>query len=200
MLDWSQKTLAEKSGISEPSIKIIESGRIHSTPDTLGRIQDTFETAGLEFLPQKGVRFRDDLITVLERKEDENVFLFLLDDIYYTLKGTNGEVLWSFVEEDLSPSEVTDKENLIRKEGIHYRSLIKYGDLNLIHDRDEYRWLPEGHFLNNLTAVYENKFATVVNKPGTREVEKVIIIRDPSIAEMKRKEFEIIWSLGEIPH
>lgn len=199
MLDWSQKVLAENSGVSEPTIKLIELGRINSTPDTLGRIQSTFENAGLEFVLQKGVRFRDDLVTILEGREDANPFLLLLDDIYYTLKGSGDEVLWSFVEEGLSPPEVVAKEKMIRDDGIRYRSLIRYGDDNLIHPPSEYRWIPKGHFLHNLSAVYADKFATVVNKPGSTDVEKIIVIRDRTIADMKRSEFEIIWSLGKTP-
>jgi transcriptional regulator with XRE-family HTH domain len=202
MLDWSQKLLAEKCGISEPTVKMIENGRINSTPDTLGRIQDTLENAGLEFLPQKGVRFRDDLITVIERMdEQDNIFLRLLDDVYYCLKKeANPELLYSFVDNSLSPREVTEKEKFLRSSGIRMRSLIKYGDKNLFYPADEYRYLPKGHYVNNPTLVYGNNFATIVNRnarAGTAE--HIIIIRDKTIALTKRTEFEIIWSVGEQP-
>ena len=88
---------------------------------------------------------------------------------------------------------------MIRDNGIRYRSLIRYGDTDFQHEAAEYRWLPEGQFLANLTAVYGDKFATVVNKPNSNEVEKIIIINNYSIAEMKRKEFDIIWDFSEQP-
>ena len=200
MLDWSQKNLAQQcETVSEPTIKLIETGKINSPPETLGALQNTFEDAGLEFLPQKGVRFRDDLVTVLEGRSDENTFLRLLDDIFYTMKDTGGEVLWSFVDETTSPQPVIDREKMIRDNGIRYRSLIRFGDTDFQHDSAEYRWLPEGQFLANLTAVYGDKFATVVNKPHSNEVEKIIIINNHSIAEMKRKEFDIIWDFSDKP-
>lgn len=200
MLDWSQKVLAERCAeVSEPTIKLIETGKINSTPGTLGIIQKTFENAGIEFLPQKGVRFRDDLLTILEGRSGVNIFLKLLDDIYYTMKGTYGEVLWSFIDEGISPPEVVDRENMIRNDGITYRSLIRYGDTSFTHTSDEYRWLPKGHFLLNLTVVYGEKFAIVVNRPSSSIVEKIITIKNSSIAEMKRKEFEIIWDYCEKP-
>ena len=200
MLDWSQKVLAQNcANVSEPTIKLIETGKINSTPETLGAIQKTFEEAGIEFLPQQGVRFRDDLLTIIEGRLDVNIFLRLLDDIYYTMKDKNGEVLWSFVDEDLSPPEIIERENMLRNGGIKYKSLIRHGDLNFQHDAEEYRWLPKGQFLSNLTAVYDDKYAIVVNKPNSNQVEKIIIIKNDSIAEMKRKEFEIIWNYGEKP-
>ena len=201
MLDWSQKALAQNcDNVSEPTIKLIETGKINSTPETLGAIQKTFEDAGLEFIPQQGVRFRDDLVTVVEGRSGINIFLRLLDDIYYTMKDTYEEVLWSFIDEGLSPPEVVEREKIIRNNGILYRSLIRYGDTKFEHDPEEYRWLPKGHFLNNVTAVYGDKFATIVKKPkSTGEVEKVIIINNLSIAEMKRKEFNIIWDYCEKP-
>lgn len=201
LLNWSQKTLAEKcEQVSAPTIKLIETGKINSKPDTLGIIQQTFENDGIEFLPQSGVRFRDDLLTIIDGRSDINIFLRLLDDIYYTMKKAKGEVLWSFIDENISPPEVIAREKMIRDAGIAYRNLIRYGDTNIVNGPvEEYRWLPEGYFLHNLTAVYGDKFATVVQKPQDKTIDKIILINDPSIAEMKRKEFEIIWNYGAIP-
>ncbi len=200
LLDWSQKDLARNCGaISEPTIKLIETGKVHSKPETLSAIQTTFENAGLEFTPQRGVRFRDDLLRIIEGQHGENAFLMLLDDIYYDLKDNKGEALWSFIDEGLSPPSVIEKERLIREAGITYRNLIRHGDKNIPHNREEYRWLPKGYFLNNLTVIYGDKFAIVVNRPKSNTVEKIIIINDRSIAEMKTKEFEIIWGFCEKP-
>ena len=202
MLDWSQKALAEKcESVSEPTIKLIETGKINSTPETLGALQKTLEDGGIEFLPQNGVRFRDDLITVIERQdEDDNVYLKLLDDIFYTLKGQeNAEVLFSFVNNALTPSEALEKQKLLRKAGIKFRFMVKHSDEYLIYPLEEYRWLPEGQFLNNPAIVYGNKFAVLVQEAGTRQPLKFILINDASIAEVKRKEFEIIWNISEKP-
>ncbi len=200
MLEWSQTELAKQSGVSAPTIKLIEAGRVNSSPDTLGAIQICFENAGLEFLPQKGVRFRDDLLTVLTKEsEQDNVYLRLLDDIYYTIRGTNREVLYSFIDQSLSPKEVIYKQRLIRNDGSPMRFLVRHGDTHLIYPLDEYRYLPKGYYINNPAIVYGNKFATIVKDNKKEEIEKVLIICDGHIAELKQKEFEIIWQYGAQP-
>lgn len=196
MLDWSQKLLAEKcADVSEPTIKLIESGKVNSTENTLAAIKRTFEKAGIEFTPQNGVRMRDDLLTVIEKMDvTDNVYLQLLDDIFYTLKGQYGEVLWSFIDEKVSTQDVIDRELMIRKDGNTTRALVRYGDTHLTYPLDEYRYLPKGYFLNNPCVVYGNKFAMVLNNE-----QKVLIIHDAAVADLKRKEFEIIWSIGLKP-
>jgi DNA-binding XRE family transcriptional regulator len=196
MLDWSQKLLAEKCGdVSEPTIKLIESGKVNSTDTTLSAIKRTFENAGIEFTTQNGVRTRDDLLTVIEKADSQdNVYVRLLDDIYHTVQGRYGEVLFSFVDQSLSPQEVVDRQLLIRKAGTTMRFLVRNGDTFLRYPLDEYRYLPKGSYLNNSTVVYGNKIAFVINR-----LDKIIIINDADAAEIKRMEFGLIWSLGEKP-
>ena len=68
MLDWSQKTLAQKcDGVSEPTIKLIESGKVNSTETTLTAIKNTFEEAGLENKEEVatiGRRFRETVLAL----------------------------------------------------------------------------------------------------------------------------------------
>lgn len=198
LLDWSQKDLAEKSGMSEPTIKLIETGKVNSKPDTLQQIQQTLEIAGIEFLPQKGVRFKDDLLTVIEKQnENDNVYTKLMDDIFYTTRGKYSDILFSFVDQSISPPEVISKQKLIRENGSTMRFLVRYEDKVLLYPSNEYRYLPKGYYLNNPTVIYGNKFAVAVIDSEGRGIKKVIIIHDKDIAAIKRNEFEIIWQYGE---
>jgi predicted transcriptional regulator len=64
LLRWSAAVLAEKSGVSQPTIQRMETadGIPHSYFDTLTAVQDTLENAGIEFISENGggvgVRFR----------------------------------------------------------------------------------------------------------------------------------------------
>lgn len=196
LLDWSQRELAEKCGdVSEPTIKLVETGRVNSTPATLGAIRDCFEAAGVEFLPQSGVRFRDDLLTVLEPKgKTDNVYVRLMEEVHHTVRGRYGEVLFSFIDQSLSSQEVVDRQLLIRKAGVGMRFLIRHGDTYVRYPLDEYRYLPKGKFVNNSTVVFGDKVAFVINR-----LDKIIIIRDPDVAEIKKMEFDMLWQAGGKP-
>lgn len=56
MLGWSQQVLADRSGVSLPSIKRLESGNgsLAIRLDTLKKLQTTLEKAGIRFIPENG--------------------------------------------------------------------------------------------------------------------------------------------------
>lgn len=56
MLGWTQRTLAEKSGVSLPTIKRLETeeGELAVRFDTLRKLQAALESAGVEFIDENG--------------------------------------------------------------------------------------------------------------------------------------------------
>lgn len=62
MLDWPQKTLADKSGLGVATLRLIEKDDNIMTNASAVKIRQAFEDAGLEFLENDGVGFRKDSI------------------------------------------------------------------------------------------------------------------------------------------
>jgi predicted transcriptional regulator len=56
MLGWRQSDLARAAGLSEIGIKKIEAGKTTPRRDTLTRIVQALEAAGVEFSDNSGVR------------------------------------------------------------------------------------------------------------------------------------------------
>ncbi|MGK7654436.1 MULTISPECIES: helix-turn-helix domain-containing protein [unclassified Roseovarius] len=56
LLKWSQNDLAEKSGVSIPTIKRLEAstGPIGGRTETADAIREALEAAGVEFIPENG--------------------------------------------------------------------------------------------------------------------------------------------------
>lgn len=61
-LRWSAKDLAERSGVSVPTIQRLETtdGPLRVKVETLDRLQRALEGAGVEFLDRNGVRLREE--------------------------------------------------------------------------------------------------------------------------------------------
>lgn len=54
-LEWNQRKLAEKSGVSLPTIQRMEKyGMDRSTVKNAGQVQKTLEAAGIDFIPPNG--------------------------------------------------------------------------------------------------------------------------------------------------
>ena len=56
MLAWSQSDLADRSGISEPTVARLEAvdGELGGRDDTTRKIRAAIETAGIEFISENG--------------------------------------------------------------------------------------------------------------------------------------------------
>jgi predicted transcriptional regulator len=56
LLAWSQSDLADRSGISEPTVARLEAvdGELGGRDDTTRKIRAAIETAGIEFISENG--------------------------------------------------------------------------------------------------------------------------------------------------
>src|SRR6185312_10243023 len=106
LLDWSTAELAKQAGLTVNGINKIERGHVQAHRETTEKLEEVFEAAGIEFLPNSGLRKKSRIIQVLEG-EDAN--RRLLDDVYATLRDTGGEVLIAGLDESLVIGDVDKK-------------------------------------------------------------------------------------------
>lgn len=59
LLGWSQDDLVSRSAITKKTIADFERDATNPYPRTLAAIRHAFEAAGVEFLPDNGVRLRE---------------------------------------------------------------------------------------------------------------------------------------------
>lgn len=194
ILNWTQGDLAERTEISATSIGSIESGATQPRESTLAIIQKAFEDAGIEFIPS-GIRKRDEMISILE---GENVLGNLLDDIYKTMLGTEGEVLIFGLEERTDHqsedyAKVRSHLDRLTKEKITERIILKRGDKNFIAPKTYYKWISPEYFSPNPFVIYGNKIA-MINWEGPM---KVFIVDSRYFSSTFTKVFNFVWESAE---
>jgi DNA-binding XRE family transcriptional regulator len=58
LLNWNQKTLADKTGVALKTVRAFETGRTKPLGVTRAALKQALEKAGVEFLDGDGVRLR----------------------------------------------------------------------------------------------------------------------------------------------
>jgi transcriptional regulator with XRE-family HTH domain len=193
-LNLDQKTVAEASGVSTMNISDIENEKGNPRSATLQAIQSFFENRGIKFTENGGIEPAQNYVTVYEGK---NCYLNFLSDAEETLSHLKGEILFSGSNERRSPPEVIDKLRSMRLKGITMKSLVENKDTYLMGLLSEYRWMPEGLFVDgDIKAVYADRVAYLVS---WAENPRVIVIQDKTIAEEANRHFNFIWDMSEVP-
>lgn len=197
LLDWSTADLAKLTGLTVNGINKIEREHVDPQNETLNIIQKTFEEAGLEFFPISGVKKKDQIVSIWE---GENACTRLLDDVYYELRDTGGEVLISGLDEatcirSIGQKKLEEHINRLAECNIFERLLIKEGDTHLVGPIETYHWMPKKYFSSDSFYIYGPKIALVIwDKP-----QKVVIINDARMAESIRKLFDFVWDHTKPP-
>lgn len=197
LLGWGAEELARHSDLTRETVSNIENGLVRGREGSLERIEHAFLANKIEFIEDRGVALKNDLIVTLS---GENIFFRLLDDVIATLRNEeNAEALFACVNDRLSPPTVVENYRRLRNENIKMRSLVKEGDTYLMGNLDEYRYLPEEFYHNNATVLYGNKFATMILDSKTGEDAGAVILHNIHIAEAQKNLFNLIWSLSKQP-
>ncbi len=193
-LGIDQKTLADAVGVSKMNISDIENEKGKPRASTLNTIELYFQTCGIRLTEAGGIEPAQNFVTIYE---GENCYSDLLLDIHATLKRTKGRMLCSGSDERRSSDEVIDQLRKMRSDGITMRSLIEKNNTYIMGKVEEYRWMPEGLFVDgDVKVIYADRVAYLVSWAGTP---RVIAIQDKTIAEEAKRNFDFIWSHSEQP-
>ncbi|XWN32113.1 MAG: helix-turn-helix transcriptional regulator [Devosia sp.] len=195
LLDIKQAELADEAGLSAGVVIALEKGTTQTKPDTLRRLRDALERAGIEFGGDDGVKRRTGTIEVWEGKDANRR---MLEDIYADLKETGGEILIAGLKE-VSADRADDVAFLewhldrLKKAGITERILVVEGDTNLVAPAHWYRQLPRDYFSQATFQLYGNKLAMI----AWGDEQRVTIIDNKLHARGFAKLFNFAWDNAE---
>lgn len=191
LLDWSQKELAERAGISEPSVTNFEKEKSTPNQGTIDKIYSAFSLAGVAFI-DRGAFLKEDTVTTIDGND---WYLRLLDDVYYSLiDKKDGELLLICADDRMSPPEVNNRYRKIRNAGIKMRQLVEDGNTYLMGPLKEYRYVPKEHYTNYVCLVYGSKVAVCTDHNS-----KAVVFNDGMLAAMWSNIFNIMWDTLKQP-
>ena len=194
LLKWKQTTLAEEAGLSLPSINNVE-GRIGSPRmDTMRAIQSALDNAGVQFISGLGVCLREEIFEV-HKYEGVDFMEKLNDDLFSCMKGPADEIVMCSIDETMFPQHVPDQMlryyNYQKETQFSEKILIRKDDNFLLAPPHTYRWIASELIGTIPYYVYKDRFAMIM-----WEARRTVIIRNQSIADTFRKQFDFLWNLA----
>jgi len=198
LLGWDAAELAKVTELTREAISRIETDLVKPQKQSLQKILRAFNSQGVEFLDNSGVRLKPHCVEVLEDREGFSRFY---DSVYNHLENFGGSVCISGVDEKLFIKYRLDNEahrrrmtDYVKKNPeISIRVLIEEGDtypLNSLYAH--YRWLPKKLFSKASFYVFGPYLALISFAHQTPPL--IILINSPAFAEAYRQMFEISWA------
>jgi len=194
LLNWSQAKLAKSCGISDTGMYNIDRGLSKPRATTLEKMQNLFESQGVEFLSGNGVRMCDEVFNV-EVYEGEDLYYRYRQDILNTLKTYGGDAGHIATDEQPYMSSSKLRQSLFnyycefRKYGFSERILLAEGVMERYGPPDcvTYRWCSKELASQAGISVYGNKY-------GIFLPDKIVTIESKNIAEKFFKQFAANWA------
>lgn len=195
LLDWKQSDLALASGLSLPSVNNIERAIGSPRVDTINALETALQNAGIEFMSGQGVRLKDEIFDVF-RYEGADFIEKQNDDLFACMQGPDDEALMCGLDErkfpQYAPDQVLRYDAHQKKIKFKERILIKNKDTFFLADPKVYRWISPELIGTIPYLVYKDRFVMIM-----WESQRVVIIRNQSVADTFRKQFDFLWALGE---
>lgn len=197
LLGWSQKDLAERTGLSQRTITNIETEKNIPNVETLQSIETVIQQAGVD-ITSNGVRARRKTVQIIT---DTDVSGRLLDDMFkHVAEHGVRQILMTGINQELlrgpARARVIDYGRKIRLFGAQERFLVSEAMpcSFMTAAPEQYRGLPRDYFSDKIqTFIYGNNFATLM-----LNLNELHIIRNAQVAEFHRRQFECIWQGAKI--
>ncbi len=198
LLEWNAEDLARKSGLTRVTISKIESDVVQPQEKTLKSIMEVFDTNGVEFLDDEGVKIRKNEIRVFTGKVGYRQFL---DHIYETVKDTGGRICQLTSEGKYLPyaDDYADLhiERMGKIKSLDARVLTLENDDNFPASYCQYRWLDKSHVA--LAPFYVYGDFVVLSLHEAAHKRELVSLRSKLLAERYIEQFDFFWNKASAP-
>ncbi len=198
LLEWTQKDLANATGLSLTALNNIERRSASPRQNTMELIAQALERGGVEFTEGPGVKLRGEAFEFREFKGKR----FIDDathDIFDALHDGGFIYIYSWDDGKITEhASDADKayQQFVREKNIDERIITPEGNNNFISRPKVYRWLPRNSLGPLNWQVYGDKIAFYLWQKPCR----AIVIRNASMAEAYKNQFLYLWKQAKIPN
>lgn len=197
LLELKQSDLADRAGVSLTAVNNLERGIGSPRLETLTAIQGALEDAGIQFLDGEGVKRRGEVLEII-RHEGAGVVKFLTDDMLTHLVDERDEVIMCGIDERQfvarEEEDVIRYAQATRDRTFRERILCRRGDKFFVSQPNRYRWISDQALGKIPYLVYQDRVIFMFWETPQR----CLIIRNPSMADMFRAQFEFLWVQADI--
>jgi DNA-binding XRE family transcriptional regulator len=199
-LDWTRDDLAAATDLSAETIRRIESGATTPNDSTARSIKRAFESKGLEFIEQEGVRrAKSDFFSLSGR----DGLMRFFDDVYSVMQTDMREIVIYGFDEDKYDSLLSGEFSEMHRSRMSHikhlkmRCIIQEGDFNMGAGYCEYRWQSYDKDAAVTFYIYGDRIALL--DFNAADGPHILMVRNRSFAEAYRRQFEGMWSTAKLP-
>ncbi|MBV8648453.1 MAG: helix-turn-helix transcriptional regulator [Paludibacterium sp.] len=190
--------LAEKTGLTRITIRMIEAEDTQPQERTLTSILTAFDKEGIEFLENEGVAIRKHQMRTFSGKAG---YRQLLDHIYETVKKGGrirqfnfGDARYLPIDDDYAAEHIKRMEKI---EGLDARVLVPEGEIGNPVSYCSYRTLDAAYKDIAPWYLYGDNLILPLTDGGNRR--ECVSIQSKLVAERYIREFEACWNTGGKP-
>ena len=198
LLGMTQKSLAEATGITRANLNKFDKGLSRFRIDTMNKLVTFFDNNGIQFTNNNGAEFKPK--TEITKLHGHQGFVAFSKDVMRVTETIGGEICVSGVEEHLFDKwrgnfaqEYLEKMEEIRKtSNFSFKILVSEEERHYTaSDYAEYRYVSADSFTSTPFYVYGNRLAMILFEPDNVTI---YVIKNTSLAEAQRKQFNIVWN------
>jgi len=200
LLDWSTAELAKQAGLTVNGINKIERGHVQAQRETMGRLEEVFESVGIEFLPGSGLRKKNKSVEIFEGPDRFDHFSTF---IYDHMNRYGGDVCVSVVDESLLFKYRKDPAvHRKRMKDLCERGVIK--SYRILANQSEFAPTYATYKKNpgpalSPTAFYAFGDCIALISFVHSSPPYVVVLQSAPLANAYRQAFEIAWAAAEDP-
>lgn len=205
LLNMSRTTLAEQTGVSEPTIHRLENDMGEPEIRTQSKLRRILEDKGIEFTDFEGVRLKPATIDILAGREGLQQFF---DSVHEYANRHGGTIMMFGIDETTFIETITPEfsQNYLkrmtevsqRRGDLEVLAIICEGDTNFCAAAyNEYRWISKDIFQAVPFYIYGETLAVMDfdTTPGPT----IMLLKSRAITNAYRKQFQAFWKMARTP-